>query len=589
MAKSDVTPAGNAMRERIGKGIWTRAVRYLSEREAQYLIAILAFGLVLSLLLIKGPSFYGDDAAYLQYVPSILGGTFGESINIFSIRLMADFPLAIFIGIFGYTNLGAGAWSLVSYLVTMVAVYLMGRELYNGRAGLFSALLFAFYPLVLKYNTTPEPMLPMAMFVSLSALFFVYGRKRGSLYSYILSGALAFLGTLANPLAYLYVLFYAVYIVLDAVYGSLKRHRLEFDFRALGVFLGLLTAIALMGYVNLLIAPSGNPFYEIGLTNNYYSAAGGPDEIFYTNPSLTFYLSGYFPYDFSDNVISPLQHFNLPGVANGIGSISNAMFSMTDVNLNEVGMFGYATVLAGLYLLLKRDRRSYFALSIAAFVVAYMEFGSMSLTHYFPIYKLMRFTMLAAPMLMLVIGIACESFLSGGRAASRGRLPEGRIIRALVIIAAFAALLATSSVLDWFNYAYNNNSMIFVAAMANSVRQANLQGANFYAPGEISYYLPFYLGYPGGLNVGQYDNGAYGGRFMPTCASIPNDTYLVIPSTAVLQYINGYNLWNVNETWAYTPSECGSLSLYANLYANATLASLNPISPDFTGNIYYKQ
>jgi len=575
---------GDRMRKK-SAGMQGRVMRMLSERETQYLIAVLLFGLALSLLLIKGPSFFGDDAAYLQYVPSILGGTFAETINIFSIRLMADFPLALSIGIFGYTNLGAAAWSLLSYLVTMLVLYLMGKELYSGRAGLFSALLFSIYPLILKYNTTPEPMLPLAMFVSLSALFFVYGRKRKSIYAYILSGALAFLGTLANPLAYLYLLFYVAFIVLEAAYNSVKRRRLEFEFGSLGIFLGLFTAIALVGYVNLFLAPSGNPFYELWLTNSYYSAAGGPDEIFYTNPSLTFYLFGYFPYDLSGKLLAPLLSLNLQGFENGASSILSSFFSSYSLNMNEVGLFGYAAVVAGLYLLLKRDRRSYFALAIASFLVGYMEFGSESITHYFPIYKLMRFTIVAAPMLMLVIGIACDSFLSGGGRSRRGRLP---VARAAVVAAAVVVLFATSAPLDYYYYTYNHNSMLFVEAMANALRHANLSGASLYAPGEIPYYLPFYLGYPGSLNVGQYDNGAYGGRFMPTCASIPNNTYLVIPTNAVIQFINGYNLWNINETWAYNPSECGSLSLYADLYDNASLASLNPIAPDYTGNIYYK-
>lgn len=572
------------MRKGFLERFWAGAAGCLSKRETQYLAAILIFGLVLSLLLIKGPSFYGDDASYTQYAPSILSGTFSESINIFSIRLMADYPLAAFIGLFGYTDIGAAAWSLLSYLIAIIAVYLIGRELYTPRAGLLSALLFSLYPLILKYNSTPEPMLPLAMFVSLSVLFFVYGRKKKSISAYVISGILAFLGTLANPLAYLYVLFYAVYILLDAVYRSARSRRIEFDFRSLGVILGLLTAMAALGYVNLLLSPGGNPFYEIGLTSNYYSAAGGPDEIFYTNPSLTFYLSGYFPYDFTGTVLSPLLHLNPQGAAGGISNWLASTFSLNSLNQNEVGLFGYAAVISGIYLLLKRDRRSYFALSAASFLAAYMEFGSMSVTHYFPIYKLMRFTIVAAPMIVLVMGIALESFMLGnGR--TRGKRKLWRTAAAVMIL---AVLFATSIPLDYYYYAYNHNSMLFVKAMANAVKHSDLPVRSVYAPGEIPYYMPFYLGYPGNINIGQYDDGAYGGTFMPTCASIPNETFLVIPTNATIQYINGYNLWNINETWAYNPSECGDLSLYADLYANSTLVNLYPVAPDFTGNIYYK-
>lgn len=565
-----------------GRGFLMFLEGALSKRETQCLLAILLFGIVISLLLIKGPSLYGDDAAYLQYVPGILSGFFTESINIFSIRLMADFPLAFFIGIFGYTDFGAAAWSLLSYAVTLVAVYLMGKELYSARAGLLSALFFSFYPLILHFNTTPEPMLPMAMFVSLSALFFVYGRKRKSLGSYALSGAFAFIGTLANPLAYIYLLFYIVYVATETAYNSIRKRKFAFDFKALGILLGLFTAIAVIGYINLLIAPSSNPFYELSLTSYYYSAAGGPNEIFYTNPSLTFYLSGYFPYDISGQVLSPLLHLNLNAFVNGIEGVIGSLFSLTATNLNDVGLFGYATVLAGLYLLARRDRRSYFALAAASFIVAYMEFGSMSITHYFPIYKLMRFTVIAAPMLMLVLGTACASFISAGE--RRGRVS---IYRAAVVAAIALILFTTSAAMDYYYYAFNHNSMQYVSAMADSMKQSNLTGTNFFAPAEVSYYLPFYLGYAHGINVAQYDNGAYGGKFMPTCASIPNRTYLLIPSNSVLQYINSFNLWNINESWASDPSIC-NLTLYADLYNDSAIANLVPISQDFTGNIYYK-
>lgn len=551
-------------------------------KEFLYLAAVLVFGIALSFLLFKGLSFYGDDTSYVQYVPSILNGTFKESINIFSIRLLMNIPLALSVALFGYTDLGAGFWALLSYAITIALTYFIGKELYDSRAGLISALLFAIYPLCLHFNTSPDPMMPLAMFTAASLLFFMRGRKEKSVGSYLLAGAFVFLGALVNPLAYLYFLFYAFFMVASAAYDSVKAGKFTFDYSMLAIFVGLLTAVAVMGYINTGLTQNGSPFFELSMTNNYYSAAGGPDQIFYTNPSLTFYLNGYFPYNFSGNVLLPLLSLNPVGAASGVARIANLMFSLQTPNLNEVGLFGYAMVLAELYLLAKRDKRSYFSLLLASFLVLYMEFGSMSITHYFPIYKLMRFTAVASVPLMLVLGIALASFAWDKR--SNAKTFNFRIA---VCVSIILLLFVTSLSIDYYYYALNHNSMIYVMLMTHALKAAPRIVANVSGPAEIPYYLSYYMGYPRGVTFHQYDNGAYGGLFLPTCASIPNNTYLIIPSPSALQLINSYNLWSVNESWAFNPSIC-NLQLYADIYDNASVRGLGIYDLGYTGNIYYK-
>ena len=554
----------------------SRRIR-IENAEAIALAAIIIFGFALSMLLFKGMSFYGDDASYAQYIPAILSGSFHETINIFSIRLLMDLPLAMFVGLLGYTDLGAGAWALLSYLAIIPLTYLIGKELSNARTGLISALLFSFYPLILKYNSSPDPMLPMALFLSLSLLFFIRGRKAGSARYYWLSGAAAFAGTLANPIAYLYILFYAFYMVASSVYGSLERGGIFVDSKQLYLFLGVITSIALLGYVNAFLA-NGNPFFELNMTNSYYSAAGGPDQIFYTNPSLTYYINGYFPYG-----IIPFVTLGNQTAASNTSNMVQDLFSLQQLQLNDVGFFGYFIAASGIYLLARRKKKAYFTVLFASFIAAYMEFGSMSITHYFPIYKLMRFAVVAAVPLMLVLGFALSEFIG----SAKGKRFQGFRSRASIAAAIIVFLLATSLPMDYYYYAYNHNSMLFIEQMAYSLKSANLSGSNIFAAGEVPGYLAYYLGFPPSVNINQYDNGAYGGLFMPTCASIPNDTYLVIPSQAGLEAINSYNLWSVNETWAFDPSQC-NLDLYANITNMPGLSQVSIYNPAYSGNIYYK-
>ena len=535
------------------------------KRAYMLLVLILILGTVLSSLVFKGMSFYGDDFAYAGFMPNILGNTFKVNADIFSLRLMLLYPMALFVKLFGYTDLGAGFYALISYLVTIFLVFLLGKEIKSYGAGLLSALLFAIYPAVIRFNTEPNPMLPMAMFLSLSVLLFMYARKYRNRWLYVLSGIFTFAGALINPLAYLYVLFFTAYIAVDFVYGLLRRGKGKGPHYEYWLyFLGLVTAVIILGFVNLHVAQSSNPFYEFNLTNSYYSAAGGLDEIYYTNPSLTFYINGYFPYSFSS-----------------LGSLYNQVFNFQQLNLNDVGFFSYLVVLVGVYLLATRDRRYYFLLGWAAFLVAYMEFGTMSITHYFPIYKLMRFTVIVAAPLMLILGVGLSDI--GDRFFKKKRLLWAAVVAVLVVF-----LLVTSVTIDYYDYVLNHNTTMFSKIMASALLNVtDLGSANVYGSALTPYYMIYYMGFPAMKSFGQYGSGEEFTTFWPTCSSIPNNTYLIIPDAAALDYINSLNLWNINESWAFNPSEC-NLTLYDNVYNNSLVAGKYYYLA-YSGNIYYKR
>jgi len=544
------------------------------------IILILAVGFIISFLLFKGPSIYGDDTSYLQYVPSILSGTFSETINVFSLRLLLDYPTAIGVAMLGYTDYGAGIYPLIAYLISIFLVYKIGKEVYNANAGLFSALLFAIYPLILKFNTDPDPMLPLVMFLLFSMLFFIYGEKyeRYRQRNYLLTGIFAFAGALVNPLAYLYVVFFTFYIIAEIVYDSIREKKIVVKYSALLIYVGLITAIAIMGFINLYLA-NGKPFYELNMTNYYYSGAGGPDEIYYTNPSLSYYVNGYFSYLLIEKILVPILRLRPGMLYTNIIYLSNSIFNLKYINTNDVGFFGYFALLFGLYLLVVNDRKARFALIWAAFIVGYMEFGSMSITHYFPIYKLMRFTAIAAPALMLVIGIALA------RISRWKRKKIGYTIIAIVVI----FLFVTSIQLDIFYYELNHNTMEYVKLAATQLLKApNISNAHVFGPALEPDYLAYYMKYTpviGGYEF--YDNGAYGGVSMPTCDSIPNDSYIIIPSPEIIGAFASIG-YEINENWAFNPEKC-NLLLYSDIYSMPDAEKINgPVDMLYSGDIYYK-
>ncbi|MEM3841259.1 MAG: glycosyltransferase family 39 protein [Candidatus Micrarchaeaceae archaeon] len=538
------------------------------------LTLIIIFGVILSIAFFKGMSLYGDDFEYVSFAPSILIGTFSENLNIFSIRLLVDYPIAAFIWLFGYTNLGAGAYDLICYAITIPVVFLIGKRFHSIRAGLISSFLFAIYPSSLKWDTTPSPMLPLVLLISLSVLFYIYARDRNSILFYSISGFLGFAGTEANPLAFLYIFMLSLYTIFDLL--TRKKLRSNKKILALYYFIGLLAGSTFFGSINLILS-HGSPYYNILFTNRYYSNAGGFDEIFYTNTNLYFYLNGYFPYNLNSILINILT-LNFGKALQNLYQLYNRIFVINKIIPNDVGLFPYFALIGGILLVYKRNKLAYPAIGWSVFIILYMEFGSMSITHYFPIYKLMRFAMIAEVPILIVLGIAISEL-------SLYKKNKIALISAILLI---AILFATSLPLDYYYYISNKNSMYYAIAasriIANVTTKSNV---TLYAPTLDTAYIAYYLHYNKRVTFVNYGSGKYGTVYLPNCNNISNGSYVIIPSEEAIYYINSMNIWGINEQWAYDPSICG-LRLYYNLYATGVNQNSSLVDLQDSGNLYYK-
>ena len=216
---------------------------------------------------------------------------------------------------------------------------------------------------------------------------------------------------------------------------------------------------------------------------------------------------------------------------------------------------------------------------LAAFVLGYMEFGTMSINRYVPMYKLMRFTIIAAIPLSLVLGTALARIIDVD-----GRFRAARIAAVAAIV---LFLLATSLPIDYSFYLYNHNSMEYVKLAASYLGGLrNTLAVHVYGPALEPHYLSYYLGYKQFAAIAMYDNGAYGGLFLPRCEDIPRGSYLVIPKPADIRVMNSYNLWSINETWALDPSIC-SLRLVADIYNSTAITGTGIRDPSLAGNVYY--
>jgi hypothetical protein len=551
---------------------------FIQKNQYYILALIIVLGVAVSALLFKGMSLYGDDFEYVAFAPNILAGNFSESLNVFSIRLLDDYPMALMIGMLGYNNIAAGMYDLVCYALAIPVVFLLGKRLHSPEAGLISAFLFAIYPSSLKWDTTPSPMLPLVLLISLSVLLYFYGRDRDSVALYSLSGFVGFAATSANPLAFLYILMLSLAIIIEAI--MVRARRQKFRAKQYYYFIGVLMGLTAFGVANIFLA-NGVPYYNLLFTNRYYSNAGGFDEIFYTNTNLDFYVGGYFPYGFS-SVAYNAALFKFGKALEGLKGIYLGIFSIKGIIPNDVGLFPYFALVGGAVLVYKKRRAAYPALLWAVFLLAYMEFGSMSPTHYFPIYKLMRFAMIAEVPILIVLGIAIAELAKANW--------KKRNIGVVLAVLLLAVLFSTSMPLDYYYYIMNKNSMYYNIATASMLKNINSPGRiNLYAPTLDTVYIDYYLGYSKNVNMINYGSGAYGTTYLPDCNQIANASYVVIPNAASIEEINSFNLWGINEQWAYDPAICG-MRLYSNLYSSENRSSSLSSVEDLqnSGNLYYK-
>ncbi len=542
------------------------------------LLALLTFSAFLALVWLKGVSIYGDDVSYVSLVPSIIDGTFKEYANIFSIRLLMIAPMALSIYVLGYNNYGAGLYSIICYLASITITFFIGRKLYNPKTGLLAAFLFATYPMSMRYSSTADVVSPTAFYLGLALLFFVYGKKGGSKWFYVLSGAFAFLGTLVDPISFVLIATFSIYIVVASATDAYKRRSLRIDYSPYLYFLGIITAVILLGFVNLKLAVTGEPFYEFNLTSSFYSSTGKPNTIFYTNANLMFYVTGMFPYNFTGEIIS--------GNISGLAKTLESLFSVSNVNPNDVGLFMYFTLIFAIYLLIKKDRNSYFLLALATLAMLYLEFGTMSPTHYYPIYRLVRFTVIISIPLMLILARGIVIFAEE---------KHKNALRKTAAYGIIVLLFVTSLPIDYFWYALNHNSLLYSELIAKRLENApNISQAYVYAPTLMNTFIQYYMAFKPTKGVFFYNNGQYFGSFLPNCSSIPNDSYLIIPSALALSEIDNNstwpvpNPWYINESWAFNPAIC-NLTLYADIYNYSQVRNARIVNLEYSGNIYYKK
>lgn len=469
---------------------------------------ILIFALAYSVAYVGGPSFFGDDTVYANLAHQVLSGTFTESSFIFSVRLLQIYPIALFYKLFGVNIITDSAWDILSFLGMIAVTYLIGKELYNEYAGLLSALLLAFFPLVVQLSATISDNIPMAFITSLAVLMLIIAMKRNSRWYYFASGALLIASPLVTPEGFVIIIVVLLFIITE-----LARKKIRIDGTTMHLLYGVVVAGLLLMLANY--ALSGNPLITASLSSHFYSAIGGNDTIPSTNTDPMFYINTMFPYQIVNVISTQLRSGNINPV-----SIWNDLYT---INYNTSGFYFYALVIAIVYLVAKREKSSYIPLFWFAVGFLYLEFGPMNISlspfHYLLSYRLGRFLTLVSVPAVLIIGLALARFADLMKSKQK-TAAHWHGLKLAVVFAVMAFLIVTAIPVNqmWYQILYYERyDQIAIAnyllAMPNSTP--------IYMSSAFSN-VPIYMQFDNLSRIYVYDNN-------PNCRYIPPGSYIIIP------------------------------------------------------------
>lgn len=351
------------------KGNETRIAVQIKKSLSAYslaLVLILLLGAFLSLYFFYGPSWingsdnyvYASNAHQLAATGNVYP-VWGED----SAKLLLIFGIAIFVKILGYSLLSLSLFGVSCFLGTIAVIYLIGKNLYNQRAGLIGAFLYSICPLVVTYSSNLGDGVPMVFFISLAALFAILALKKKKLSKsyYMLAGftpAISYLIVPEGAIGAASVLFILGISIFYNPVGKKNVRKAEIGFMlgAAGAIIALVVVL-LLGFIE-----SGHWLLIISVINNGLTS-------WQTSPGVFAYLRWLF----------------LPSYQ------------------NVFGYFGFAFAVSSVYLLILKDKRLVIPFLWFMFTFLYLGFGSQSITTYVPVLARVRFAILLCPAIVLII------------------------------------------------------------------------------------------------------------------------------------------------------------------------------------------
>ncbi len=395
------------------------------------LVLVLALGSFLSLAFFYGPSPINGADNYLY-------SDFAHRLSQGNLRAVADSGvlaqqyiliagIAAFYTLLGPSRLSSSLFGVMCFLLTLIALYLMGTKLYGRRAGLLSAFFYAFNPIAVINSSYVGDNGPMALLVSLCIMFAVFAIKEDKtgkrhLY-YALSGFFSLIGILVTSQSILILPVAGIIVLFYAIKDRDKKALINVGFFAVGIAMALSVIMLLGMYAH------NDPLYILTLNSRIYSSLPG------ALPQFNNYVGWLFP--------------SLPQNLNNLFNVHAIQYGANQSD----GLFGYFAAIGLLYLIVQRDRRVLVPVLWFAFTFLYLGLGTLSFSRYIPIgLAYPRLMLIFIPAMALIMGFAASNVLAFKKAGPLNYL-------SIVLLVAMISFLFLNSLLiiryiDLSQYAY---------------------------------------------------------------------------------------------------------------------------------------
>jgi len=316
----------------------------INRAEKKPVIAILILALLLRIALFVGANF-NDDMEYLFTARSLALGRLNEYPigSIDSLRLMIVFPMSVIFRFIGINEFSASLYFLLSSLGSVLLTYLAAERMFNRVTAIVAALFYATFPLDIAYSTQLVPSEPLTFFFLLSFYMFLRAEKHNKpklkhkTAFLLLSGVFLGFAYMCNIRAILFALLFP----LLAIFDMIKEKSFVIKRAYIWILLGF---IIIFIYESLVFYGAvGNPLWRLKI---YHQA----EQTVNTNTSLQYYPRILF-------------------------KIRNVNFLFQEGNF---GFFAYATICSFIWLLFKRDEKSYFMIIWLILTLLYLQFGVMT-------------------------------------------------------------------------------------------------------------------------------------------------------------------------------------------------------------------
>jgi len=332
----------------------------LLDKKWLWVLLLCLFSLIIRAICFTG-LIASDDLGYYHFARLISRNLYAPELDHYAIRYGLTIPVAMVYRVFGTTE-----WTteLVPYLASAASVLVLvviGRRLFGFRVGMIAGLLLATFPLSIRYASilVPEPVAEMYILIAIA--LYLYAQGQYSLVFAIASGFFLALAYLTKE----WSLFVVPAVLIDAV--AERRWRV-----CVGVAAGAI-AIAV-------------------IEHGYYFASTG--DLLFRSHALAQATRDPYAIEESKNLLHRLfTHYPRMMLVPGRDFGLHSFFTLA---LVPVAFFSV------------RWRRLRLPTLWALLPFLYMNFGSMSLSHYMPVFSQPRYLEIIYPPLFVMAGAVIE-------------------------------------------------------------------------------------------------------------------------------------------------------------------------------------